>query len=321
MDLPNINFNRTRNEIRFASRYGGNPTSNILKVDSLQYYSFSKVEKGNIYTLVMNHKALNFPQALNYVANVVGLSKEEFNRKITFPFGGFYKHLFKQQQEPELNIPTYPTSILDDYKDKLSLQFFHDGINFQTQEKYQIGVDFSTMRVAIPQWTMNGELCGIMGRSIDKNISHEERWYPIIPCAKSYTLFGYHQNYQKIQEKGLCIVFESEKAVCQLDSFGCYLGVATGGCQISSVQAKYLKALMVPQIIVAYDEGLPEEQIIEQANKLKSKHLSELLGKTRVGYVWDENNTYLPAGSKMNAADVGKESFAKLITEKVRWLE
>ena len=269
----------------------------------------------------MQQKNVNFPQALELAAEIIGLEKSSFNLQIKPPFGGFYKKILKQQREPELEITTYPTELLDEYKNKLSLQFFRDGINFETQEKYQIGVDFSTMRVAIPQWTFDGRLCGIMGRSIDKDIPHEERWFPIIPCQKSYTLFGYHQNYSKIQEKGMCIVFESEKAVCQLDSFGCYLGLATGGCRISNTQAKYLKSLMIPRIILAYDEGLSEEQIIEQAEKLKVGHLSSLLGgTTKIGYVWDDNNTYIPKDSKMNAADMGKDKFTKLIKEKVRWL-
>lgn len=320
LGLPNLSHNRGRNEIRYSSRVGGNPTSNIFYLDTLRYYSFSMGESGNLYTLVMNNQNCNFPQALEYVAQVVGLSKNEFNTEIKLPFGGFYKKLIKQQREPELDIPTYPDSLLEEYNGQLSLQFFNDGINFQTQEKYHIGVDFSAMRIAIPQWTINGQLCGIMGRAMGKDVPHEERWLPIIPCTKSYTLFGYHQNYHKIQEKNMCIVFESEKAVCQLDSFGCYIGLATGGCHISSTQAKYLRALRVEKIIIAYDEGLDEEHIIAQAQRLCSNE-NQLVRGAKIGYIWDENNTYLPLGSKMNAADVGKEKFIKLIKEKVRWLE
>ena len=156
-----------------------------------------------------------------------------------------------------------------------------------------------------------------MGRAIEPGVEHSQRWLPIIPCSRSYTVFGYHQNYQKIQEKSLCIIFESEKAVCQADSFGCNIALATGGCHISQVQARYIKGLMTNKIILAYDEGLSQQEIIREAQKLIS---SNPLLSNKVGYVWDADGTYIPKGSKQNAADMGKEIFTKIIKEKVRWL-
>ena len=303
--------------MRFANSDVSNPTSNILNIQTLRYYSFSSNAKGNLYTLVMHYKNLNFPQSLEYVADIAGIKKSRLNTKIKLPFGGFYKKLLRQQNEPELDIPTYPISVLKEFSGRYNTQFLKDGISFETQDKFSIGIDFSSMRITIPIWTFEGKLCGIMGRRIEPGVSHEERWLPIVPCSRSYTLYGYHQNYRKIQEKNLCIIFESEKAVCQTDSFGCNITLATGGCHISRVQAKYIKALMTDKIIIAYDEGLSEQEIIQEAQKLKSNNP---LITNKVGYIWDENNTYIPKGSKRNAADMGKEIFSKLIKEKVRWI-
>ena len=317
LDLHKISVNNVRNEVRFAYSETSNPTSNILNLTTLQYYSFSSNAKGNIYTLVMHYKNLNFPRALEYVANLTGLEKSALNTKVKLPFGGFYKKLLRQQNNPELSIPTYDTSLLQEYSGRYNTQFLKDGISFETQDKFNIGIDFSTMRITIPIWTFEGKLAGILGRAIEPGVAHEERWLPIIPCSRSYTVFGYHQNYQTIQEKSLCIIFESEKAVCQADSFGCNIALATGGCHISSVQARYIKSLMTNKIIVAFDEGLDEADVIRQAEKLKSNNP---LIQNKVGYVWDSNHTYIPKDSKLNAADMGKEIFTKLIKEKVRWL-
>ena len=74
---------------------------------------------------------------------------------------------------------------------------------------------------------------------------------------------------------------------------------------------------MTNKIIVAFDEGLDEEDVIRCAEKLKSNNP---LIQNKVGYVWDDTHTYIPKDSKLNAADMGKDIFKKLIKEKVRWL-
>ena len=156
-----------------------------------------------------------------------------------------------------------------------------------------------------------------MGRSLDKDCPHESRWLPILACQRSYTLYGYHHNYAKILNKDMCIIFESEKAVCQLDSFGCNLGLATCGCHLSNYQSKLIKSIGTNKIILAYDEGLSEEQLRETAKKLI---VDNGIMKNHVGYIWDGNNEIIRAGSKDNIADIGKKGFAKAIKEKVRWV-
>jgi len=79
------------------------------------------------------------------------------------------------------------------------------------------------------------------------------------------------------------IIGESEKFVQQLYSIGIHVGLATCGCDISRVQAKHLKALMTGKIVLAYDEGLEEEQVRAQAKKLM---LNNSIFKNRVGYIY-----------------------------------
>ena len=144
LGLHKLTVNNVRNEVRFAYSETSNPTSNILNLTTLKYYSFSSNAKGNLYTLVMQYRNLNFPRALEYVADIVGLEKSAFNTKIKLPFGGFYKKLIRQQNTPELSIPTYDTSLLQEYSGRYNTQFLKDGISFETQDKFGIGIDFST---------------------------------------------------------------------------------------------------------------------------------------------------------------------------------
>ena len=74
---------------------------------------------------------------------------------------------------------------------------------------------------------------------------------------------------------------------------------------------------MTKKIILAYDEGLEEEQIRSQAEKLV---LNNSVFQNRVGYIFDRDNEILPKGSKASPSDLGISSFLSLIKKCVIWL-
>ena len=259
---------------------------------------------------------MNFPTALKWAADFAGLDKEEYDIDIKLPFGGFFQGLVKEISEPEFSMKTYDESELDEYKGFYNTMFLKDGISFESQEKFDIGYDALSNRVTIPIYSLDNKLIGIMGRYNGK-CEKEERWLPIIPCSRSLTIYGFNENYQSIQEKGMAIIGESEKFVMQADSFGCHIALATSGCHISDTQAKHIKSMFLPKIILAYDEGLSEEDIIAEAEKLK---MDNQIYKNQVGYIYDRKHKYLPEGSKASPSDLGKEVFSKLVKECVVWL-
>ena len=317
MDYTQITYRNQRNEIRFSREDGHNPTSMRLKLDTLKFDGFSINAHGNLYSLVMMTQKLSFPKALKYITETLGLEKRQFSKKIRYPFGGFYRGLMKEIQEPEYSMETYDESILNEYAGKFNLMFFKDGINFQTQEHFNVGFDLESLRVTVPEYTLDGRLCGIMGRLNDSKCSKDERWLPIIPCSRSLTLYGYHYNYEFIQQKNTVVIGESEKFVQQLHSIGKLTGLATCGCDISAVQSRHIKALMTSKIILAYDEGLDEEQIRVQAEKLI---LDNAVFKNRVGYVFDRDNEILPKGSKASPSDFGLKPLNELVKNHTVWI-
>lgn len=264
----------------------------------------------------MQRKDMNFPNALKWAADYAGLDKEEYDIDIQLPFGGFFQGLVKEISEPEFSMKTYDESELDEYKGFYNTMFLKDGISFESQEKFDIGYDALSNRVTIPIYSLDNKLIGIMGRYNGK-CEKEERWLPIIPCSRSLTIYGFNENYQPIEEKGMAVIFESEKSVMQCNSFGCHIALATSGCHISNTQAKHIKSMFLPKIILAYDEGLSEEDIIAEAEKLK---MDNQIYKNQVGYIYDREHKYLPEGSKASPSDLGKEVFSKLVKECVVWL-
>ena len=289
---------------------------NVYK-ESLNYNNYTRGRKGNIYTLIMEVKKINFPKALEYVVKTLNLNKDELGSSIQYPFGGFYLDIIKGIQEPELSMQTYDLSILDEYANKYSQLFFEDGISYNSQQKYGIGYDLWSNRITIPEFTFDGKLCGIMGRLNERNCAHEDRWLPIIPCSRNLTLYGYLDNYKQIKQKDLCIIEESEKGVMQMNSMRCQIGLASCGDKISSVQQKYIKALNVSRTILAYDEGLEEDYIRAEAEKLK---VDNCFMKNKVGYIYDRHNEILKKGAKQSPSDMGVKGFSELVKHHVVWI-
>ena len=303
--------------LSFPNLDGDNKSACNIYIDSLNYNNYTRSKKGNIYTLVMDTQQINFPQSLEYISSILNIDKKKIESNIKYPFAGFYNKIQKQSDEPEYSMPTYDLDILKEYTGKYSKLFFDDGINFDSQNKYHIGYDIWSNRITIPEFTFDGKLCGIMGRLNDKNCLHEERWLPIIPCSRNMTLFGYTKNYNKIKEKDICIIGESEKAPMQMCSMRCEVGLASCGNQISNIQAKYIKSLNTSRVIVGYDEGLEEEYIREQAKKLI---INNHFLKNKVGYIFDKNNDVLKKGSKNSPYDLGITAFKELIKNHIIWL-
>lgn len=316
LGFTQLTFDACKRTFRFAREEGRNPTSMVLNLDTLSFHCFSTNSKGNLYTLIMQRKDMNFPNALKWAADYAGLDKEEYDIDIQLPFGGFFQGLVREISEPEFSMKTYDESELDEYKGFYNTMFLKDGISFESQDKFNVGYDALSNRITIPIYSLDNKLIGIMGRYNGK-CEKEERWLPIIPCSRSLTIYGFNENYQSTQEKGMAIIGESEKFVMQADSFGCHIALATSGCHISDTQAKHIKSMFLPKIILAYDEGLSEEDIIAEAEKLK---MDNQIYKNQVGYIYDREHKYLPEGSKASPSDLGKEVFSKLVRECVVWL-
>lgn len=317
LDCPNIRFNRIKMEFRCSRDYGKNPSAVKINANTLGYICFSTGEQGSIYNFIMSKKGISFPESLKWVAKVLHLNKDEFSQQIIMPFGGFYKQLIRSETEPELMMPTYELDTLKEFGNISNLAFFKDGIDFPTQEFFRLGYDNDANRITIPQWNVNGDLIGIMGRSNDPNIPKEYRWMPIIPCSRGYTLYGYHQNYAAIQQQQLCIITESEKGVMQMRSMGYNFGLATCTNHITSVQERYLKALRVDKMILAYDEGLSEDQLRSEVIKIKN---NSPVYANNVGYIYDKNGDILKTGLKQSPTDLGEKAFNVLVNNYTKWM-
>lgn len=304
-------------QIKEAPRYfsfprldGDNLSANTLYIDSLKWKCYTRGESGNIFTLVMSTKDVNFPDSLKYCAKILGIKENELP-KIECPFGGFYKGILKATKSLNEADEAYPEEILKKYSG-LSKMYFDDGVAYDVQERFEIAFSHDDNAIVLPIRNMVGTLVGVKMRNNDKNCPHEKRFWSEYSYPKTRVLYGLYLNYQKIIEKSTLIIFESEKGVMQAASCGCELAIGIGGHDLSPTQIRIIRSLMVDKIIIAFDEGLDEYDILKECGKLDT-HNSII--KSKIYYIYDKNNEILKEDSKDSPIDHGKTVFQELLNK------
>lgn len=252
-------------EIRWGSSNGSK-----INIETLSYTSFSHNHKGDVITMVSLLKEIDLGQAIKWLAKELNLSYEYSEKvEVTLPFGGFFKN-YSKVKDNDVNPPkTYPIERLKEYIGRLNTLWLEDNISLQTQELFDIGLDFETNRIAIGWKDVNSELVGIMGRLNKKELTDKDTKYlPIIPFNKSKVLYALDVNYSNILDNGTIIIVESEKSVLRGYELGYRNIVALGGNNISERQAALIKSLCV-NVVISLDEGIELTHSIEQAKKCK----------------------------------------------------
>lgn len=301
-----IHYNSRRNEIRSAKDQDGNHTSVVVNCETLGAKCYSNGISGNIITLIQEHNDLSFIDTLQHIQTCLNIDIKTAYKKPNYIFGGVFKKVSNvnfELQEDKI----YNDSILKEFANYPNLRFLKDNISIPSQIKFKVGYDPCSGRITVPWRNVNGQIIGIMGRYNGE--IEDNKWLPIIPFKKSQVLYGFSENYLSIAKAGVVYIFESEKSVMQLDTYGIRCGIATGGSTISETQALYIKHLPVEKIVLCYDEGLEEHNIRLQANKL----INTAFFEKEVSYIVDKNNIFITKGSKCSPSDLGKKTFLNII--------
>lgn len=311
------NISTGSKEIRCGIDEKTNGTSIRIKLnENLTANDFGRDIHGDLFSLIMKCKDVTLKDIIQTVKRELGITYIEFNKTKKI-FGGFYDNI-KRRNQNNIELKTYSEDIMKDYLNKYNTLFIKDGISLTTQRKFKIGVDHLTSRISVPWFNFEDELVGIEGRYMgDYEKDEVSKWFPICQFSKSQFLFGYNTNYTELQSSDEIYVGESSKFVMQLDSMDINNAVAVGGNSIHTQQIKQLNWLNPKNIILCFDEGLKEELIIRQVQKMKI--LLKFMD-IKIGYIFDRENTYLEKDSKNAPSDLGKTIFENLIKKCVVWI-
>lgn len=240
---------------------------------------------------------------------------------------GFIKPVYKSLKErysvarKEIQLPEYSPNVLDCFIKYYPPEWLNDGISKLTMDKFNIFYSISQNKIIIPHYDIDGRLVGIRGRALNEwevenvgkyaPIRIENTWYK---HPLSMNLYGLNVNRKNIRAHGLCFLFESEKAVMQMEGFhlpNC--SVAVCGSNFNKYQLNILMKTCAPhEIIICFDkEELPGED--KYFNKLWNI-CQKYKNYCNFSFIYDRDGLL---DLKDSPTDKGEEIFIKLVGKRV----
>jgi DNA primase len=304
-------------ELRCARPEHNNPTAISVNKETLftKMYSSEGDLKGDIFSLIMDIKNINFFSSLKLVHSILGIDfKPDVIESEQEPISVALE-LFKRAEktarakQKDVELKFYDESILKNYTIAPVIWFFREDILPDTQDKFKIGYCHERSRVVMPVKYWQGDenqYIGVFGRTILDN--YEElgisKYLPLIEYPKTLNLYGLHENFKDIQRCGSVVVFESEKSVLKADTMKHFNTVAVGSHELSVEHTSILMSLGV-EIVIAYDKDISESFMIDTCAKFR--------GVRPVSYICDTEGLL---GSHDSPVDRGIVTYEKLLAQR-----
>lgn len=288
---------------------GDNPKGINVNKENLSFNSFSRDIKGDIISLCMDIKNIDFYSSIKYLHSLFGLrmsNNKKIKRDEEFdPLSLFKKIIatrYSIEEVEELN--KYDENVLNDYYPYLTKDWIvENGILELIRDRFDLGYSQKFNRIVIPhRHHTTGDIIGVIGRTINPLYKELDipKYFPIIKYNKSRNLYGLYENYSDIQKKGYVVVYESEKSVIRRSARGDNTGVALCCKSMSKYQLKILKGLNV-EIVLALDNDVKIKEVLEMCDLFYPTH--------KVSFIKDKSGILK---EKDSPADTSIDNFNKL---------
>lgn len=285
----------------------------VIKLEENDYLcvmDYARNIKKDIFSYISSQRGIDFSSILFTIKGILGISDyyEYFDRQGIF--GGFYERIRKRNIT---KINTYNESILDKYIKCGNRRFLMDNISIAAQQFFDIRYDVESQGIVIPILNQLGQLIGVKIRCNWDVEDGEQKYYYLVPCAMSQTLYGFSQNYNYLVGNTIYI-FESEKSVMQCYSYGIRNCVALGSGSISIKQVQMIYELKPKRIIFCHDVGYELENIMRNIELVKSySRFSEI----EIGYWNYFGRNY---NNKVSPSDLGKIELNRILDTEIKMI-
>lgn len=266
--------------ISFGRSADSSKKSIVIRLENNPYLyvkDYARNINKDLFTYIGEQKTIKYADILSVTKTVLNIQDYYdffYNRGI---FGGFYERI-KRRNISKIRI--YEESLLNQYIRCGNLRFLRDKISLEAQKFFNIRYDIESQGIVIPIYSQLGQLMGVKVRCNYDAMDDEIKYYYLVPCAMSQTLYGYSQNYNYLVGS-IVYIFESEKSVMQCYSYGIRNCVALGSGSISGKQVQMIFELNPKQVIFMHDTGFDIENIERNITLVKTySRFSEI----EVGY-------------------------------------
>ena len=299
--------------ISFGRAIDSSKKSIVIRLEKNDYLYVSDYARNinqDLFTYISEQRLVDFKDIISVVRKILKIDDFSIFRKPQGIFGGFYEKIRKKN---EYTCRTYDESILNKYVALANMRFIRDNITIDAQQFFNIRYDVESQGIVIPIYNQVGELMGVKVRCNYDVQDGEMKYYYLIPCQMSQTLYGYSQNYNHLVNN-VIYIFESEKSVMQCYSYGIRNCVALGSGSISRKQVQMLLELNPKKIIFMHDVGFDLENILRNINIVKSySRFSEV----ELGY-WDYFDRLYD--DKVSASDLGKKELLRIMDTEIKMI-
>ena len=282
----------------------------LEKNDYLYVTDYARNISKDLFSYISEQRLVDFKDIIGVVRNILGVDDFGLFNESRGIFGGFYEKIRKRS---EYSVRTYDESILDKYIPLANKRFVDDNISIAAQQFFGIRYDVESQGIVIPIHNQIGELIGAKVRCNYEVQDGEMKYYYLIPCQASQTLYGYSQNYNYLTNN-IIYIYEAEKSVMQCFSYGIRNCVALGSGSISRKQVRMLLELNPKKIIFMHDVGYDLENILRNINMVKNySRFSEV----ELGY-WDFFDRLYD--NKVSASDLGKKELLRIMDTEIKMI-
>ena len=299
--------------ISFGRAIDSSKKSIVIRLEKNDYLYVSDYARNinqDLFTYISEQRLVDFKDIIAVVRKILKIDDFSIFREPQGIFGGFYEKIRKKN---EYTCRTYDESILNKYVALANMRFIRDNITIDAQQFFNIRYDVESQGIVIPIYNQVGELMGVKVRCNYDVQDGEMKYYYLIPCQMSQTLYGYSQNYNYLVNN-VIYIFESEKSVMQCYSYGIRNCVALGSGSISRKQVQMLLELNPKKIIFMHDVGFDLENILRNINIVKSySRFSEV----ELGY-WDYFDRLYD--DKVSASDLGKKELLRIMDTEIKMI-
>ena len=261
----------------------------------------------DIYTVIQFIKDYTLNESINLVCNICKIQYNSSKGNNRSPAYDFLRKYVRSIKKDEIIIEDdiLPESFIKRFVRVECMQYSIDGVNTQTQEKFQVCYDVLDNRVIFPIRNDEGQLLSFKGRTCCPDYKEKDipKFISYYPCNNNHYLFGFYENKEIINNSDEIYVCEAEKGVMELDSIEINNAVAVNKKIITPIQLKKLLKLG-KNIILIFDKDVTLEEIFTECRKFQ--------GLCDVYYVFDTLNILKEKQSPM---DCGKEVFEHLIND------
>ena len=282
----------------------------LEKNDYLYVTDYARNISKDLFSYISEQRLVDFKDIIGVVRNILGVDDFSLFNESRGIFGGFYEKIRKRS---EYSVHTYDESILDKYIPLANKRFVNDNISIAAQQFFGVRYDVESQGIVIPIHNQIGELIGAKVRCNYEVQDGEMKYYYLIPCQASQTLYGYSQNYNYLTNN-IIYIYEAEKSVMQCFSYGIRNCVALGSGSISRKQVRMLLELNPKKIIFMHDVGYDLENILRNINMVKNySRFSEV----ELGY-WDFFDRLYD--NKVSASDLGKKELLRIMDTEIKMI-